>query len=174
MRFIVDGHQVDTCTIYYDLEFIAEIFDSGGVSKGIHRYSFANQSIRGPMILSNDFSHPGLKIAKVRGISLICKVRNLGSLPGPAGPDSPAMEQAKWLQASFAADKLTYETWSNVKEVEYTEDYIVGTDEMVCSSGSLQDTALPNDQHACAREHQATQALIAEREKKFGKVILPN
>src|SRR5260370_34788404 len=55
VRFTIDAHLIDTCTEYYDLEFLAEFLNAKGSSIEVHRFTAPGVTINGPTIRSFDF-----------------------------------------------------------------------------------------------------------------------
>jgi hypothetical protein len=174
VRFTIDASLVDTCTEYYDLEFVAELLNSQGAAVATRRFAAPNIKISGPTIRSFDFSYREQEVARIRGLALRCKKRKIGGLPEAPGDsfDDPVIGYARSLTRSFEAEKKSYQQWLGVN-VEYYEAYIRSSNQMVCSGGSLEKTGTQGDSSTCSDVVRAAEELAKKKYDQFGAPVLP-
>src|ERR1051325_5553512 len=55
VRFMIDASDVDTCTEYYDLEFVITILNSRGAPIATRRFTLPGVQLKGPSMESFDF-----------------------------------------------------------------------------------------------------------------------
>ncbi len=174
VRFTIDASRVDTCTEYFDLEFVADLLNSKGTPIAIRRFAAPGTTINGPTVRSFDFSIPYDGVAKVKGRALRCKKRKLGGLPEDPKPDrdDPVVEEARAIAKSFETEKKSYDEWLDVGEPEYFEVYVLGTKEMMCRSGSLEKTGRQGDSSTCSDVIRTAEELARKKYEQFGDPIL--
>jgi hypothetical protein len=172
VRFTFDGSGIDTCTTYYDLEFIAELFDAHGKKLGSRRFVVPQMEFNGPQIQSFDYLVKE-SVKRIRPVALHCKKRRVGGFPRQAGDDmDPIVAEAQRITASFKEERNSYSRWSSEISVDYEESAVVQTNRTVCSSGD-QKKEVGADRSACEDVIKVAQGMADARAKAYGDAVWP-
>jgi hypothetical protein len=174
IRFTIDATGADVCTQYYDLEFVAQLLNAQGRQIAKRRFAVTD-SIASPTILSFDFPITDPAIVQVKGVALYCKKRISGSLPGadPREDNSdPDIVRATELRDSFKDEVSSYDEWLGAT-ADYVETHPVGTNIIICESGSLSATANDKADDKCSDIKKAAEDLAKKRNEQFGDAITP-
>lgn len=151
----VDALEVDDCTVYYDLQLVAEFLDSTGKSLGTKRFTDSSE-YHGLSEWRLTFRHGVSDAAKVRGKALHSKKRYIGALPG-ANPD-------RSLPARSAASDPAI-VWQKFADPDFATTIAYPGAQPSCSSslGRVQGS------DACAKLLRDTEREIEEhRGKQYG------
>jgi hypothetical protein len=172
VRFTFDGSGIDTCTTYFDLEFVAELFDAHDNKISARRFSVPQSEFTGPIIKSFDYTLKDF-IKRIKLVSLHCKVRRVGGLPGVAREDSdPVVEEAWRIAEKFKDEKKTYSQWSDVA-VDYSETAVLHSNRTICDGGDQRAEAIGADRSPCEKVRKAVESMTEARAKAYGEALRP-
>jgi hypothetical protein len=173
IRFTIDATLVDTCTIYFDIEFVAKLLADGGRLLETRRFALPAVAIRGPLFASYDFDYQKHEIAGVEGIALNFKKRVIGGLPAANADIDSATRQGMALYEESKSEREKHGQWSFVSEPDFSEIAVVGTDKVACTSGDLTQTGKASDRAFCDDVRKRADGVVKERARLYGDAIAP-
>jgi len=174
VRFTIDAAGIGTCVEYYDIEFVAQLLSASGAILATKRFAAVNVTLASPTIISLDFVLGVASVAKVNGLSMNCKKRLFGGLPGPPKEDTGSGPNiGDLIEKSFQKERRSYDDWHVGYEADYSESIFPNSDELACSAGQLKDTGKVGDSAACAEVKRAAAQAIKARQEKLGEPIMP-
>jgi hypothetical protein len=170
---MIDASDVDTCTEYYDLEFVITILNSRGAPIATRRFTLPGVQLKGPSMESFDFKYQPQEIGGVKGIALHCKQRHLGGLPAPEMDGDPAVREARRLRESSEAERKSYAEWLAFAAPDYYENHILRSSKMMCQSGSTSETGVRGVSSSCPNVLRVAAEALRKRNEQYGEPILP-